>query len=45
VAAHVLPARGTSAKDDSMFAYRDFAGIEDRIQRTYEASRDYLEQL
>ena len=45
VEAHVLPARGTSAKDDSMFAYRDFSSIEDRIERTYEASRDYLEQL
>ena len=45
VEAHVLPARGTSPKDDSMFAYRDFSGIEDRIERTYEASRDYLERL
>jgi NTE family protein len=45
VEAHVLPARGTSERDDSLFAYRDFSGIEERIERTYEASRDYLEQL
>jgi len=45
VEAHVLPARGTSDRDDSVFAYRDFSGIEERIERTYEASRDYLEQL
>lgn len=45
VEAHVLPARGTSSRDDSVFAYRNFAGIEERIERTYEASRDYLEQL
>ncbi len=42
VEAHVLPARGTSRRDDSVFAYRDFAGIQERIDRTYEASRDYL---
>ena len=45
VEAHVLPARGTSDRDDSLFAYRNFSGIEDRIERTYQASRDYLEQL
>jgi NTE family protein len=42
VEAHVLPARGTSSRDDSVFAYRDFAGIQQRIDRTYEASLDYL---
>jgi NTE family protein len=42
VEAHVLPARGTSAKDDSFFASRDFSGIQDRIDRTYEASAAYL---
>lgn len=45
VEAHVLPARGTSDRDDSLFAYRDFSGIEERIERTYEASRDYLDRL
>lgn len=45
VEAHVLPARGTSARDDSLFAYRDFASVRERIDRTYEASRDYLATL
>ena len=42
VEAHVLPARGTSARDDTFFAYRDFAGVQERIDRTYEASAAYL---
>jgi len=45
VEAHVLPARGTSSRDDSLFAYRDFASVQERIDRTYEASRDYLATL
>ena len=45
VEAHVLPARGTSDKDDSLFGHRDFSGIQDRIDASYEASVDYLEAL
>lgn len=45
VEAHVLPARGTSARDDSLLAHRDFGSIEQRIEATYQASRDYLADL
>ncbi|WP_340537751.1 patatin-like phospholipase family protein [Nocardioides sp. GXZ039] len=45
VTCHVLPARGTSEKDDSMFAYRDFGSIERRIQQTYLACMAYLDDL
>lgn len=45
VEAHVLPARGTSGRDDTLFAYRDFSSVQERIDRTYEASRDYLATL
>lgn len=45
VEAHVLPARGTSARDDSLLAYRDFSNVQERIDRTYEASLEYLERL
>jgi NTE family protein len=41
---HVLPARGTSARDDSLLGTRDFAGIQDRIDATYDASRAYLDE-
>ena len=43
VEAHVLPAAGTSARDDSLLAHRDFTGVQDRIDATYEASRRYLD--
>jgi NTE family protein len=43
VECHVLPARGTSAKDDTWRGWRDFTGIEERIDETYAASRAYLE--
>jgi NTE family protein len=43
VDAHVLPAAGTSARDDSMFAYRDFSKVQDRIDATYQATLDYLD--
>lgn len=43
VEVHVLPARGTSGRDDTMRAARDFGSVERRIERTYEASRDYLQ--
>jgi NTE family protein len=45
VEAHVLPARGTSARDDSFFGTRDFAGVEQRIEATYDASVAYLDAL
>ncbi len=44
VAAYVLPARGTSSRDDSLFGSRDFAGVQDRIDETYEACVDYLDE-
>jgi NTE family protein len=44
VEAHVLPARGTSARDDSLLAHRDFAGVQRRIDATYEASLAYLDE-
>ena len=43
VEAHVLPARGTTSKDDSLLAHRDFRGVEARIEATYDASREYLQ--
>lgn len=42
VECHVLPARGTSARDDTLFGTRDFSTVEARIDATYEACRDYL---
>jgi NTE family protein len=45
VEAHVLPARGTSARDDSLLAHRDFSRVRERIDASYEASRDYLAAL
>lgn len=44
VEAHVLPAGGTSAKDDGLWAHRDYAGIQRRIDTTYEASARYLDE-
>jgi NTE family protein len=43
VEAHVLPARGTSSRDDSLLAHRDFAGVQRRIDATYQASLEYLD--
>lgn len=45
VEAHVLPARGTSSRDDTFFGTRDFASVQGRIDRTYEASVAYLDSL
>jgi len=42
VECHVLPAKGTSERDDTIRAARDFASIERRIDSTYAASVDYL---
>jgi NTE family protein len=45
VEAHVLPAGGTSARDDSLLAHRDFGGVEARIEATYAASRAHLDEV
>ena len=42
VECHVLPAKGTSDRDDTIWAARDFGSVERRIQSTYEASLEYL---
>lgn len=42
VTAHVLPTAGTSVRDDSLLAFRDFARVQERIDATYDASRAYL---
>ena len=43
VECHVLPARGTSARDDTLLGSRDFSGVQQRIDDTYDASRAYLD--
>jgi NTE family protein len=45
VEVHVLPARGTSERDDSLLAHRDFSKVRARIEASYQASRDYLAAL
>jgi NTE family protein len=42
VEAHVLPTGGTSARDDSVFAFRDFSAIDAKIAASYDASLAYL---
>ena len=42
VEAHVLPARGTSPRDDTLLGHRDTSGVEQRIEATYDASLAYL---
>lgn len=44
VTCHVLPARGTSPKDDTIRAARDFGSVQERIDRTYEAAVEYLRE-
>ncbi len=44
VEAHVLPTGGGSARDDSVFAYRDFAAVGARIDAAYDASARYLDE-
>ncbi len=44
VEAHVLPARGTSVRDDTLRAQRDFGSVEERIAATYAATRTYLDE-
>ena len=43
VEAHVLPARGTSSRDDTLLGTRDFSRVQQRIDETYAASVRYLE--
>ena len=43
VEAYVLPAAGTSSRDDSLLAHRDFGSVQSRIDATYDASRRYLD--
>lgn len=44
VECHVLPARGTSSRDDTWAGARDFGSVQERIDATYDATRDYLEE-
>ena len=44
VECHVLPARGTSERDDTLLGTRNFAGVQERIDATYDASAAYLEE-
>jgi NTE family protein len=44
VEAYVLPARGTSGRDDTLLGSRDFSGVQQRIDETYRASVDYLDE-
>ena len=44
VECHVLPARGTSARDDTLLGSRDFSGVQARIDATYDASLAYLDE-
>jgi NTE family protein len=44
VEAHVLPAAGTSPRDDSLRSHRDFSSVQQRIDATYDASRRYLDE-
>lgn len=44
VECHVLPARGTSARDDTLRGGLDYSTVPPRIQATYEATRDYLDE-
>ena len=39
-----VPAAGTSGRDDTLRAHRDFAGVQRRIDATYDASRRYLDE-
>ena len=44
VECHVLPARGTSSRDDTLLGTRDFSGVQERIDATYDASSSYLQE-
>jgi NTE family protein len=44
VEAHVLPARGTSSRDDTLLGSRDFSSVQRRIDETWAASAAYLDE-
>lgn len=44
VECHVLPARGTSSRDDTWAGARDFGSVQERIDATYDATKAYLEE-
>ncbi len=44
VVAHVLPARGTSPRDDRIRGHRDFTSVGGRIEETYRATVAYLDE-
>ena len=44
VIAHVLPTGGAGPKDDHLLSYRDFRGVERRIDAAYRASVAYQDQ-
>jgi NTE family protein len=44
VTVHVLPARGTSTRDDSLLGHRDFTSVTARMDETYLASVAYLDK-
>jgi len=44
VEAHVLPAGGTSSRDDSVFAFRDLGAVDEKIEASYTAAMAYLEE-
>lgn len=44
VEAHVLPAGDTSARDDSLMAFRDFSRVMSKIEATYDAASAYLDE-
>lgn len=44
VECHVLPAAATGARDDSILAFRDFSGVQAKIEQTYVASATYLDE-
>ncbi|SDC44114.1 patatin-like phospholipase family protein [Nocardioides lianchengensis] len=43
VEAHVLPARGTSTRDDTFLGSKDFSTVQQRIDATYDACAAYLD--
>ena len=44
VEAHVLPTGGTSERDDSVWATRDFSGVVEKIRLSREAGATYLDE-
>jgi NTE family protein len=44
VEAHVLPARGTSSRDDTLLGSRDFSSVQRRIDETRAACAAYLDE-